>query len=318
MTNLHFDAALRDDDRRTKIYAGDIFVYGPNSASLALTEFARTMVEEAFAPFDPEFAQFDLPVGEYAEILKELKPKFIHHPRCKELLPAMLRDLGCDLAQTYFDVPRLRTSTSNDYLTTGIAYAFHPHRDTWYSAPTSQINWWLPIYPLAWDNGLAFHPRYFDAGFKNSSHEYDYQEWNRTSRFQAASQVRVDTRRQPRALETIEIEPQIRPLPPAGGMIVFSAAQLHSSVPNTSGRTRFSIDFRTVHRGDVSTLRGAANVDSWCTGSTMQDYLRGTDLTLLPRNVIAPYDRGPPQKAPEATRVEMPERLPALVADRTT
>ena len=33
----------------------------------------------------------------------------------------------------------LRTSTSDDYLTSGISYSFHPHRDTWYSAPFSQL-----------------------------------------------------------------------------------------------------------------------------------------------------------------------------------
>jgi hypothetical protein len=68
-------------------------------------------------------------------------------------------------------------------------------------------------------------------------------------------------------------------------------------VENTSGRTRFSIDFRTVHIDDVRDLRGAPNVDSHCTGSTMGDYLRGTDLSKLSTDVIAPYDAGPPQPA---------------------
>ncbi|MGW4247338.1 hypothetical protein ACWELQ_33145, partial [Nocardia sp. NPDC004722] len=31
-------------------------------------------------------------------------------------------------------------------------------------------------------------------------------------------------------------------------------------LPNTSGVTRFSIDFRTVHLGDVTAVRGARNV----------------------------------------------------------
>ncbi len=30
----------------------------------------------------------------------------------------------------------------------GIAYAFHAHRDTWYSAPMCQINWWIPIFEV--------------------------------------------------------------------------------------------------------------------------------------------------------------------------
>ena len=76
--------------------------------------------------------------------------------------------------------------------------------------------------------------------------------------------------------------------------MVFSGAQLHSSVPNNSGRTRISVDFRTVHRSDVEAGRGAPNVDSRCTGTTMRDYLRVSDLERLPDAVIAPYDEGVP------------------------
>ena len=39
-------------------------------------------------------------------------------------------------------------------------------------------------------------------------------------------------------------------------MMLFSGNQLHSTVPNTSGRTRFSIDFRTVNIDDVQSRVG--------------------------------------------------------------
>ena len=67
-------------------------------------------------------------------------------------------------------------------------------------------------------------------------------------------------------------------------------------MPNTSGRTRISVDFRVVHRADVEAGRGAANVDSHCTGTTMRDYLRVSDLERLPAHVVAPYDAGVPDK----------------------
>lgn len=293
MSNVHLDSTLPDDERRRLLYAGDLFVYGPTVETRELIGFAREMLASAFAPLDPELAQHSLPVEEYARRLSVLKPQFIHHPECKRLLPRILESLGCDLDKTYFDVPRLRTSTSNDFLTTGIAYAFHPHRDTWYSAPMCQLNWWIPISQLAFDNCLAFHPKYWSNGLKNSSHTYNYQEWNRKSRFNAAEQIGTDTRVQPKPLEPVELQPDLRLLPPPGGIIIFSAAQLHSSVPNSSGRTRLSIDFRTVHLDDVTALRGAPNVDSYCTGSTMNDYLRGSDLERLPAAAQAPYEPGP-------------------------
>jgi hypothetical protein len=295
MTAVHQDSHLSDDERRARLYAGDVFSYSPTASSLQLVALANDMVRNAFGTLDPEFAQFELPVERYAALLSELKPAFIHHPLCKQLLPALLRELGCDEARTYFDVPRMRTSTSDAYLTSGIAFAFHPHRDTWYSAPFCQINWWIPMLPLKWNNCMAFHTQHWSEPLQNSSSGYNYQEWNRTARYAAATQIGVDTRKQPEALEPVKAQPDLRLMPPPGGIIIFSAAQLHSSVPNTSGRTRFSIDFRTVQLDDVVSRKGAPNIDSFCTGSTMGDYLRCTDLAHLPPDAMAPYEAGPPQ-----------------------
>jgi ectoine hydroxylase-related dioxygenase (phytanoyl-CoA dioxygenase family) len=204
----------------------------------------------------------------------------------------MLVELGCDADKTYFDVPRMRTSTSENYLTSGIAYAFHLHRDTWYSAPMCQINWWLPIYPVLPNNAMAFHPAYWNRPVKNGSRIYNYEEWNRTSRVEAGKHVKSDTRVQPKPEEPMELDPQLRLLPAPGGVILFSGAQMHSSVPNDSGRTRFSIDFRTVHIGDVKARLGAPNLDSECTGTTMRDYLRVSDLSHVAEEICLSYEPG--------------------------
>jgi hypothetical protein len=63
-------------------------------------------------------------------------------------------------------------------------------------------------------------------------------------------------------------------------------------VPNSTDVARYSIDFRTVHYDDVMQRRGARNVDSRCTGTTMRDYLRASDLSHLPEAAIALYDDG--------------------------
>jgi hypothetical protein len=75
-------------------------------------------------------------------------------------------------------------------------------------------------------------------------------------------------------------------------MIAFAGAQLHETVPNTTNMARYSIDFRTVHIDDVKARRGAPNVDSRCTGTTMRDYLRASDLTKIPDDIVALYDDG--------------------------
>lgn len=289
MNTIMFDAPVCDDDRRTELYDGQLFVYSPSSGATTLCELAREMLVEAFAPHHPTQAQHHYSVEDYAAVLAKLKPAFIHHPRAKDAIRTLLEERGCDLEQTYFDVPRLRTSTAQGYLTTGIAFAFHPHRDTWYSAPMSQLNWWLPVYDIESDNGMAFHPAYWSRPVANSSETYNYQEWVKHSRFAAAKQIGKDTREQPKAQEELELDPQVRIVSPAEGVTIFSAAHLHSSVPNTTNQTRISIDFRTVHLEDLRERRGAPNIDSRCTGTTMGDYIRASDFTPLPEDVVEMY-----------------------------
>jgi len=292
VTRIRIDSNLDDDARRERLYCGDIFLYAPRESTRALCDFAAEMCREAFAPLDPETAQYEMPVEEFAALLAKLKPEFIHHPECKKLIPAVLADFGCDSRLSYFDIPRLRTVTSDGYLTSGLGYAFKPHRDTWYSPPMCQLNWWLPVYDIVPQNTMAFHFDYWDRAVLNSSEEFNYQDWQNTGRRQAASQVKQDTRRQAAAEEELDLSQSTLITCPPGGLLIFSAAHLHSTVPNDSGRARFSIDFRTVHEHEVRDNQGATNIDSRCRGTTIRDYLRASDLALLPREILARYDSG--------------------------
>lgn len=290
--NIYIDSKMSDADRRAELYRGSIFVHSPSQGALRLCQLAEEIVENAFSPLHPLTAHESLPAERCAEILAVAKPKFIHHPQAKEFIQQMLMEVGCDLEKTYFDVPRLRTAFPGEYLKSGIAYAFHAHRDTWYSAPFCQINWWMPIYELRSDNCMALHPRYWSKPIKNGSSEYNYHRWNAQSRHSAAQHVKADTRVQPHPEEPIELEPEVRMVCPVGGAYQFSAAQLHSTAPNTSGVTRYSIDFRTVHLDDVRNRIGAPNVDSACGGTTIGDYLKGTDFSHLPKEAMALYFDG--------------------------
>ena len=289
MSSLFFDPALHDDERRARLYRGDLVILSATPASRMLIEHARAMLTEAFAPHDPLTVHRHLSAEEVAAILSKLKPAFIHHPTCKELIRQIMEDAGADTGQVYFDVPRLRSAYPSHFLSSGIAYAFHAHRDTWYSAPMSQLNWWIPIYPLEPDHSMAFYPAYFDRPVENNSEIYNYYEWNTKNRASAAQHVKSDTREQPKAQQPLD-PITVRYLPPPGGVIVFSGAQLHETVPNTTDMARYSIDFRTVHMGDLKARIGARNVDSRCTGTTLRDYLRASDLAKLPEEVISLYD----------------------------
>jgi hypothetical protein len=277
------------DDRRS-LFGGDLVVFNPRPAALALVQLARGMLEEAFSPHHPVDAQHHLPVDDYAAILSVLKPRFIHHPECKRLIRQLVEELGADAGQVYFDVPRLRSATAKGYLSSGIAYAFHPHRDTWYSAPQAQINWWFPVYEFQSDNGMAIYPQWFARSLPNSSDTYNYYRWNLESRRGAGQLVGTDTRVQPKLTAESNLDPELRIVVPVGSLLAFSGHQLHATVPNTTNVTRYSIDFRTVHQGDLERGRGAPTTDVQCTGTTLRDFHRTTDQAPLPAALIERYD----------------------------
>jgi len=314
--NVYFGSTMSDAERRKELYGGSVIVYYSSPAALNLCRLAQQLIEEAFGPFDPLKIQDHIPAERCAEILATLKPRFIHHPNAKQYIQQMLTELGCDLEKTYFDVPRMRTAFPGDYLKAGIAYAFHPHRDTWYSAPFCQLNWWMPVYQINSENCMAIHPQYWSRPVRNGSSQYNYHRWNLENRHNAAQHVKTDTRVQPRPEEPMELEPQLRLICEPGSAYQFSAAQMHSTVPNTSGLTRYSIDFRTVHLDDVMTRTGAANIDSACTGTTMGDYLRATDLTHLPSDAIALYLDG--TEHPNEFQIPSSDKQPEDATTATT
>lgn len=287
MPSVYFDYLnLTDEARRRRIFEGNLFLTSPRPRMAALCGFAQSMIEEAFSQPDPQDAQSNFAVEDYVKILGPLKSTFTNHLRTKELLRDVLLEFGCDLDGTYFDVPRLRIVTHGGYLTAGLGYAYKPHRDIWYASPTCQVNWWIPVYPLEPEQALAFFPHYWNRPLRNSSSEFDYEEWCQVGRQQAASQIKVDTRKHPLAQEEIPSDTELRLVCDAAATICFSSAYLHATAPNTSGKTRFSLDFRTVHIDDVRSGAGAHNIDTAATGTTLGDFIRASDFSPLPAELV--------------------------------
>jgi len=293
--NVTFCPGCSESERRRALYQGELVIFPPCPSTLELASFARGLIEEAFSPWHPQHAHQHIDVSKAVEILVRLKPHFIHHPRTKELLQHVLLDHGCDPDQTYQDVPRLRVAYPKDYLTTGIAYAHHPHRDTWYSAPPCQLNWWMPLYDFEAEQGMAFHPAYWDQSVENDSASFDYYRWNAEGRRNAGQHVGKDTRVQPHATKPLMLTPEVRAVVPTGGIILFSGDQLHSTVPNQTPVARWSVDFRTVNLEDLAFRRGAPARDAACTGTSVRDFRRARDLQPMPEKVLAVYETGTPE-----------------------
>lgn len=267
---IYLNQTLADSERRRRLFEGDIFVLSGLRTCAAICDHAMETLRAGFATRSPETAFRDLPVEEFARIAASVKSRFTNGLRSKELLREFAREIGMDPDEYYFDVPRLRIVPHYEYLHAGISYAYAPHRDTWYGGPTYQINHWMPVTPIGPDQTMAIYPAYFERPLKNSSRNFDLARWINFER--------------PRAVENIEREERIHPLPEeepdgaseirfgfnAGDIMIFSGAHLHATVPNRSSVTRFSVDFRFFNAEDIRSngkgrIKAPRNVDSEAT-----------------------------------------------------
>lgn len=307
VVNVRFNPVLDDAERRQALYAGEIMVYSDVPEIAAFAEFTRQLVTEAFAPHDPVHVHEFLSDDELADILIDFKPKFIHHPESMEHVRRITAALGCDPEEMHGDVPRLRTAFPAGKLNTGIAYAFQAHRDTWYAGPPQQINWWMPVWPAVPANVMEFFPRGFGNEIPNNSGDYNYYVANawrgRIKDFSGGKDTRVHPAPHPPLTDD---EQRVCVVPPVGGIMLFSGDQLHASVPNTSGVSRYSIDFRTVHAADVRAQVGAPRADVHCTGTAMRDFRRLTDNREFTPEEVAPYDDAEAAAAAGALTVFQP------------
>ena len=276
-----------------RAYDGALVMIPPNDASLELCAFARELAEEAFAPYKPTTAQHHLSVDEFVERAGPLKPRFIHHPRTRELQKKYLAELGFDSERTYLDVPRMRVASSDGYLTSGIGHAQPAHRDTWWSAPKQQIQFWSPIYEMSRYSCMEFFPYYRAAPIENTSEHFNIYRWNATGRKNAANYRHGEDKRGiPQPAEDFKSPGAVQIVLPVGGMVMFSADQLHATSTNTTGKTRFSVDFRIVDVEHVRDDLGAAMVDNHSTGTALRDFRRISDDTEFPAHLVAQNDSG--------------------------
>ena len=295
MTTLWIDPHLEEEELRLRIYDGDLILRTSVDAVWDLVRFARAQLTELFRPHDPEEAHLHFSPEQVASMLATWKPAFIHDRRSKDLVKTVIQAIGLPKRETHFDLPKPRTSFPQGHLTTGIAYAFPWHRDTWYAAPRQQINWWLPIFDVLPQNSMMFDLDRFGVTLSNTSDSFDYYEINR-ARLTTAAQVKQETQSRPSAVGHQASQPLVVVAAP-GSVLLFSGAQLHASVPNTTTRSRYSIDFRTVDRRDVARDVGAELVDSHCTGTALRDFVNVDTGNRFDEAFVRTFYGDPPEDA---------------------
>jgi len=290
--SVFVDLEVPPDEFRQALYDGNLVILTKLSAVSEFVQHAREQLTELFRPHDPEFAHEYFDPATMARMLGSWKPAFIHSDRSKKLVCQIIEQAGFAPEHTHYDVPKPRTSFPVGHLTTGVAFAFPWHRDTWYSAPAQQINWWLPVYSARPDNSMSFDLQNFGQAVPNTSGGFDYYE-NNARRFDTAKSVGKEAQARPGAIDhTPGVE--VIPVPAPGQVLLFSGAQLHTSIPNTSGVARYSVDFRTVDTRDLIEGHGAPLVDADCTGTAIRDFVSIKDESALDEELVQSIYGPPP------------------------
>jgi hypothetical protein len=293
--NIVVDPDVSSDDLRQQLYAGNLVILTRLQALRDFVEYTRGELTELFRPHDPEHVHEHIDPSEMAKVLGAWKPGFIHCERSRKLVRAIIAEAGFPAEGTHYDLPKPRTSFPAGHLTTGVAFAFPWHRDVWYSAPAQQINWWLPVFPVRDDNAMSFDLASFDRAVPNSSDTFDYYR-NNAARLTTAAQVKREVQARPGAPDH-KPDQELIILPAPGEVLLFSGAQLHASIPNTSGRARFSVDFRTVDVGDLMAGHGASLVDAHCTGTAIRDFINVADERSFDEQTVTELFGAPPTDA---------------------
>ena len=169
-----------------------------------------------------------------------------------------------------FDPPRLRVITHNGHLNPLADAVYYPHRDTWYGHPTSLITWWIPLDDLSEAETFVFYPEKFSSPVPNTSHIFNYDEWVSKGWDFKIGWQKVSTEHRlkyPSVCGDVQTGRSIGFSCKQGANLLFSGAHFHATIPQSLGRTRFSLDFRIVDMRDVHLKKGAPNVDDRSTGS---------------------------------------------------
>ena len=295
MPSILTDPPIPAQELRQRLYSGDLVILTRLRTLEQFVEYMRDELVELFAPHDPEHVHEHIEPAEMAKILGVWKPRWIHAERSRELVRAIIAEAGFEPEFTHYDVPKPRTSFPTGHLTTGIAFAFPWHRDVWYSAPAQQINWWLPVFPVRETNAMTFDLASFARQVPNTSADFDYYE-NNARRRNTAKSVGKESQARPSAINhTPGVD--VIPLPAPGEVLLFSGAQLHTSIPNSSGLARYSVDFRTVDVRDLMAGQGAPLVDAHCTGTAIRDFISIKDESNFDEDLVTSLFGAPPADA---------------------
>ena len=260
---------------RQQLYTGTIFLLPPSQATLALvSEVMAEVIDELGSDYRLAHEVYDS--TEYFERVGRLRKKIYVSPHYHQLVNQIIGSTGFCLTKQAYDPARIRVVAHQGHLNPAAAPIYYGHRDTWYSNPQSMITWWIPLHDVEAEETFEFYPDYFSRPVKNDSEIFNFEDWTaegQAKRIGWQNRKTGQTASYPSLLE----EPQGLCWPviaKAGELLLFSGQHLHQTRKNVTGKTRFSLDFRTVNLDDEANDIEAKNVDNRSTGSSIVQFVR--------------------------------------------
>ncbi|WP_374374352.1 hypothetical protein [Dongia sp.] len=252
---MQIDEMLPSLEIGRRVLAGELIVWRRRPALAALVTRADALLR-AGLDGDPLTAEARLAPEDFIKRVRRLRAAFKTDSEINATFKTALVECGLDSADCYWDPLQLRAVPGQASHHARRILPLPAHRDNWGSNIPQQINWWSPLYPIAETRTILFYPEYFAQAVANSSADWDFEELKRLMAEGKADHypvLPVLTEELPaRAALPVVLEP--------GDMLAFSGQHLHGSIA-TDGKTRFSIESRTINLGHRDAGLAAPNVD---------------------------------------------------------
>ncbi len=263
-------------DTRSQIFQGQTFIGDSNEVSLKLIENVKNLIAEKLETDDIRRAHLTLSDDDFFQRMGELRRVFYLEGSYHQLLRDLIASYGFDPTRCAFDPMRIRVILPGGHHNPKAAPVYYAHRDTWYSHPQSLIVGWTPLHDLKEEETFEFYPEEFDSAVPNDSEIFDYADWIKDGPALKIGWQKNDsglTGGYPQSLlETPPKEAKGFSIN-AGETLLFAGSQFHKTREQDLGTIRYSLDFRVVHLDDVSSDRGAPNVDNRSKGNILADYI---------------------------------------------
>ena len=258
---LHaIDKKISIKELNQRIYQGQFILFQQQPDVKIFCRELRQLIRQSLSVSKPVTAHTSMSQDELLHRLHKLQMLVRKNASLGNIMNDTLKNIGFDMPDLYRDRLILRVVPPIPYGEEGREMHVKPHRDTWGTSINQQLNWWTPIYPIRSNRTIAFYPDYWEKPLANTTASWHFEDYL-AARREAPPDRMADYPPTPAPIEQPKgkvFKPVIKP----GDLLCFSAAHLHSSTPNTSKFTRFSIETRTVSLDEYNNSAGAVNVDN--------------------------------------------------------